>query len=242
MFKRRFVVLGSKKFRHELKFYINQFEYESLRKKVKAVLRQDKNSINENGYHIRSLYFDNLYNTDLYEKNYGILKRKKIRIRIYNKADSIIKLERKYRYGEYICKESASIEKEEYEQILNYNYDFLLKKDKAIYKDFYLYLRSEKLSPKVIVDYVREAYVGEESDVRITFDKNLSVGMNSIDIFNENLVTIESLQAPLLIMEVKFNEYLPTYIRKVLALDAHNRSAISKYVICREGRIQFNKY
>lgn len=230
-----------KKYRHELKFYINQFEYEILRKNVQAVLKQDKNSVNENGYLIRSLYFDNLYDTDLYEKNYGILRRKKIRIRIYNKSDSVIKLERKHRYGEYICKESAALQKEEFYQLLNDRNDFLLKKDQAIYKDFYHYLRSEHLSPKVIVDYVREAYVEEESDVRITFDKNLSTGINSTDIFSENLVTIEALKPPVLIMEVKFNEYLPSYIRRVLNLESHNRAAISKYVICRESILKFNK-
>lgn len=231
-----------KKFRHELKYYINQFEYEFLKVKLKAILNQDKHSIDEAGYHIRSLYFDNLYNNDLYEKNYGILKRKKIRIRIYNKSDSVIKLERKYRYGEYICKESASLTRDEYEKLLRYDYDFLLKKDKPLYKDFYLYLRSENLTPKVIVDYIREAYIGEESDLRITFDKQLSASTNSLDIFNTNLVTVEALDYPRLIMEVKFNEYLPSFVRQVLNLGSHNRSAISKYVICRELGMKFNKF
>jgi hypothetical protein len=234
-------ILAIKRFRHELKYYINQQEYELLRTKLKVVLRQDQHSINESGYHIRSLYFDNLYDNDLLEKNYGILKRKKIRIRIYNKSDAVIKLERKYRYGEYICKESASLTRGEYEQLLNYDYDFLLNKDKPIYKDFYLYLRMENLSPKVIVDYVREAYVGEESDVRITFDKQLSASTNSLHIFNDQLVTVEAIPYPQLIMEVKFNEFLPTMVRRIIDLDSHNRSAISKYVICREIGMKFNK-
>jgi hypothetical protein len=235
------IKMNSKKFRHELKFYINYYEYEVLRRKLKAVLKQDQYSINDQGYHIRSLYFDNLYENDLYEKNNGILKRKKIRIRIYNKSDNVIKLERKHRYGEYICKESVSLTEEEYQKVLAYDYDFLREKQSPLYRDFYLYLRSEKLSPKIIVDYKREAYVGSESDVRITFDKELSTGTNSIDIFNKDIVTVEALTFPRLIMEVKFNEYLPTYIRRLLELDSHNRSAISKYVICREVGMQFYK-
>jgi hypothetical protein len=231
-----------KKFRHELKYYINQLEYENLRKKLKIVLQQDQHSVDDAGYHIRSLYFDNLYDTDLYEKNYGILKRKKIRIRIYNNRDSVIKLERKYRYGEYICKESVSLTRDEYEQLVNYQYDFLLNKDKPLYRDFYFYLRSENLNPKVIVDYVREAYVGVESDVRITFDKQLSASTNSLNIFNEKLATVEALPYPKLIMEVKFNEFLPTLVRKIVNLDSHNRSAISKYVICRELGMKFHKF
>lgn len=232
----------SKRFRHELKFYINQYEYEVLRKRVGAVLPMDKYALTDEGYHIRSLYFDNLYDTDLFEKNYGILKRKKIRIRIYNESDAVINLERKHRYGEYICKESASLTKLEYEKLLNYDYEFLKEKEKPLYRDFYLYLRSEHLSPKVIVDYTREAYVGAESDVRITFDKSLSASANSLDIFDHSLTTVEALAYPLLILEVKFNEYLPSYIRAVLELDSHNRSAISKYVICRNTiKKKFNK-
>jgi hypothetical protein len=233
--------MKAKKYRHELKYYINYNEYEILRKKLGAVLKQDKYSINEEGYHIRSLYFDNLFDNDLYEKNNGILKRKKLRIRIYNKSDKVIKLERKYRYGEYICKESVSLTKEEYQKILGFDYEFLREKEGHLYRDFYLYLRSEKLSPKVIVDYTREAYAASESDVRITFDKELSCATNSIDIFNSNLVTGEVLKFPLLIMEVKFNEYIPTYIHKLINLDSHNRSAISKYVICREHSMKFYK-
>lgn len=226
--------MNGKKFRHELKYYINYYEYEILRKKLNSVLRQDKYSVDEQGYHIRSLYFDNLHDNDLYEKNYGILKRKKIRIRIYNTSDNVIKLERKYRYGEYICKESVSLSREEYQKILNYEYDFLREKEGPLFRDFYLYLRSENLTPKIIVDYTREAYVGNESDVRITFDKELSAANNTFDVFNKDIVTVEALPYPLLIMEVKFNEYLPTYIRRLLDLESHNRSAISKYVICRE--------
>jgi hypothetical protein len=233
--------MNGKKFRHELKYYINYYEYEILRSKLKAVLKQDKFSVDDRGYHIRSLYLDNLYDNDLFEKNYGILKRKKIRIRIYNTSDKVIKLERKYRYGEYICKESVSLSKEEYLRIYNFDYEFLKEKEHSLYRDFYLYLRSENLKPKIIVDYKREAYVGKESDVRITFDKELSTATNTIDIFNKNLVTVEALSYPLLVMEVKFNGYLPNYIRRILELDSHNRSAISKYVICREAGMQFFK-
>lgn len=230
-----------KKWRHELKFYIPYYEYEILRMRVKGLLKLDKNSIDEDGYHIRSLYFDNFQDNDLYEKTTGILKRKKFRIRIYNFQDSVIKIERKNRSGEYICKESFSITRSEYEELLNWNYDFLKEKDHVVAKDFYLYLRSEKMAPRVIVDYQREAYIGDVSDVRVTFDKGLRGSTNSIDIFDPNVVTAETLPTELLVLEVKYNKFLPTYIREVLQLDRHNRSAISKYVICRKNSMLYYK-
>ncbi|MED3553172.1 polyphosphate polymerase domain-containing protein [Cytobacillus praedii] len=230
-----------KKLRHELKFYINVSEYEILRKKLQIVLKKDENMVNEEGYHIRSLYFDNVYDSDLFEKNYGIYKRKKFRVRIYNQSDQIIKLEKKNRYGEMINKESISISRDEYERLLMWDYDFLLDKKASAAKDFYLFMRTQHMSPKIIVDYVREAYMENIEDVRITFDKYLSAAINSIDIFEKDMVTIEALNEPLMIMEVKFNSYLPDYIRDILQLDSHQRSAISKYVICREAGMTYYK-
>ncbi|TCJ02764.1 polyphosphate polymerase domain-containing protein [Cytobacillus praedii] len=230
-----------KKLRHELKFYINVSEYEILRKKLQIVLKKDENMVNEEGYHIRSLYFDNVYDSDLFEKNYGIYKRKKFRVRIYNQSDQIIKLEKKNRYGEMINKESISISRDEYERLLMWDYDFLLDKKASAAKDFYLFMRTQHMSPKIIVDYVREAYMENIEDVRITFDKYLNAAINSIDIFEKDIVTIEALNEPLMIMEVKFNSYLPDYIRDILQLDSHQRSAISKYVICREAGMTYYK-
>lgn len=230
-----------KKLRHELKYYINLSEYEILRDKLKFILKKDNFSVDENGYHIRSLYFDNAQDNDLYEKSYGIFKRKKFRIRIYNKSENVIKLEKKNRYGEMINKESLTITKDEYEKIQSWNYDFLLEKENPLARDFYFFLRSEHMSPKIIVDYIREAYIGDIEDIRVTFDKCLSAGLNSIDLFDQNMVTTEVLTFPMMIMEVKFNSYLPDYIRDILQLDGHHRSAISKYVICRESNMYFYK-
>ncbi|MCA1032254.1 polyphosphate polymerase domain-containing protein [Bacillus timonensis] len=228
-----------KTLRHELKYYINEREYEILSRKVGMLLELDKYSADPQGYHIRSLYFDNVYDTDLFTKNYGVFKRKKYRIRIYNKRDDVIRLERKNRYGEYINKDSVPISRGEYEALLRWDYEFLRAKEHPLYRDFYLLLRSEQMSPRVIVDYIREAYIGSVSEVRITFDKQLQAGINSIDLFDPNIVTVEALESPLMVMEVKYNEFLPTHIRRILQLDRHNRSAISKYVICREKAKEF---
>lgn len=231
-----------KRFRHELKYYITENDYLTLRRKIATILKQDKNSIDQRGYLIRSLYFDNIYDHDLLQKNNGILRRKKFRVRIYNHSDKLIKLEKKSRQGEYILKTSARITKDEYNKLLDWDYQFLKEKGKeeSIYKEFYHYLNSEYMRPRVIVDYVREAYIGHISNVRITFDKELSFVTNSLDLFNPNHTSEEVLKSPLMILEVKYDEFLPDYIRQLLQLDAHNRSAISKYVLCRMKSIEYH--
>ncbi|OLN23559.1 hypothetical protein BTO30_03805 [Domibacillus antri] len=229
-----------KKFRHELKYYITEHDYLTLRQKLALVLQQDRHSIDQRGYLIRSLYFDNVYDNDLFQKNNGIFRRKKFRIRIYNHSDHIIKLEKKSRQGEHILKTSVSITREEYMKLLDWDYEFLKKKEDPLYHEFYQYLNREYMRPRVIVDYIREAYIGHISNVRITFDKELSFVTNSIDLFDFSNISEEVLTHPLMIMEVKFDEFLPDYIRQLIQIDAHNRSAISKYILCRMASIQYH--
>ena len=74
-----------KVFRHELKYYINYNHYHYLKNRIMYGLRLDKNALINDNYHIRSLYFDDIYNSAYKDKELGIYRRKKYRIRIYNK-------------------------------------------------------------------------------------------------------------------------------------------------------------
>ncbi|KIL42839.1 hypothetical protein KP77_34690 [Jeotgalibacillus alimentarius] len=229
-----------KKFRHELKYYITEQDYELMRKRIGLLMPQDEYSIDERGYLIRSLYFDNVHDHDLIQKNNGVFRRKKFRIRTYNHSDAVIRLEKKSRQGEYILKSSAPITREEYTQLLEWDYTFLKHKEDPLYEEFYYYLQSYYMKPRVIVDYIREAYVGPMSNIRITFDKELSFVTNTVDLFERDSVSEEVLDYPKTILEVKYDDFLPDYIRQVLQLDSHNRSAISKYVHCRIASIRYH--
>ena len=223
-----------KVYRHEFKYYINYFEFEVLRRRLSAILKQDRFA-NENGdYHIRSLYFDDNKNTALFEKQSGTLKRKKYRIRIYNVSDKIIKLEKKSRIGQFIHKESASISKEEYLKIINGDLEFLKSRNNTLLMEFYLDCTINRYVPTVIVDYQREAYIWAINNVRITFDKELKTGLNKLDIFDKELPTINALDEPKMILEIKYDHFLPDFIRDILQIKSSQRFAISKYVICRK--------
>lgn len=230
------MIFRRKKLRHELKYYIHHHEYHSLRHRVKMLLSMDKNSITEDGYHIRSLYFDNMHESSLYDKSDGIFQRKKYRIRIYNKSDRIIKFERKSKFNDYIAKESVGITRDQFYSILRGEIQFMKNMNDPLMYDFYNDMKIGNMKPAVIVDYVREAYIYPYSDVRVTFDKQLSASVQSFDIFDPNLVTREMITTPQTILEVKYNEFLPIVVSNLLQMSGHNRSAISKYVICKESR------
>ncbi|MFF5996189.1 polyphosphate polymerase domain-containing protein [Lysinibacillus sp. KU-BSD001] len=233
--------LSNRKFRHEMKYYINYIEMHALKSKVSTVLTLDKHSRSVDGYNIRSLYFDGLHDHALYDKNDGIFGREKYRIRIYNGEDHVINLERKSKFGDFVSKESARLARADYEGILCGQYSSLLHRPEPLIQDFYRALQYRLFRPTVIVDYIREAYIYEPGNVRITFDKELRAGINGIDLFDNRIIYEEILYPEQVILEVKFDRFLPDMIRQLVQPERFVRSAISKYVLCRERTIQYFK-
>ncbi len=230
-----------KKLRNEKKYYLHAFEYITLRAKVATLLSLDRNSIDSDGYGIRSLYFDGVHDHSLYDKNDGIFNREKYRIRIYNGCDQKITVERKSKYGSYVCKESAPLSLPEYEAILAGDYVVLAKTKHSLLQDFYQALTYRRFRPTAITDYIREAYVYEPGNVRITFDKKLAAGVNTPDIFDPKLILEEALLPQQTVLEVKFDNFFPSNVRQLLQPEKIVQSAISKYVICKEINIQHFK-
>lgn len=225
------------KFRHELKYIISYPERDLLRLRLGAFLSRDKN-VNENGeYKIRSLYFDDYWNSAYKEKMMGVSSRSKYRIRIYNDSDRVINLERKLKRGSYIAKEKAVLTKEEVYRIINGDYEFLKQNAQMLCREFYYECVSRVMRPRVVVDYEREPFVFFAGDVRITFDRGLRAGSMDFDIFDRNLPTLEAMQPDKLVMEVKYTEFLPGIIRKALPPKASELSAVSKYVLCCDRRM-----
>ncbi len=219
--------------RHELKYFITPAEMSVLRGVLTPVMQLDPNGNENNEYHIRSLYFDTINDDALEEKIAGVGNRKKYRMRIYNFSDKVIKLECKSKYGDLISKQSVSIPRDLAEQLIAGDPEGLQRMRHPLLHDVYREMKTRLLRPSVIVDYVREAYIHPAEDVRITFDKQLRTGLYSHDIFNPSIPTYPVFDDPVEILEVKFNEFLPTYIQAILSGVTAQRSAISKYTWCR---------
>lgn len=222
------------KLRHEHKYLINNDEYIRLRTTLKKTMHLDQNSIDNKGYHIRSVYFDDLFENALYEKLSGISERKKYRVRIYNYSDKRIKLEIKKKYQDFTNKIGTTINKEDYlnlyqAKIENYAFD-----NNLVKRSYYLETRNNFLRPKVIVDYYREAFTLPYNDIRITFDLNLEAAKPQMDIFNDKIITKPLAPQYSKILEIKYNNFLPTHITKIFEQYNLTRLSVSKFLLCRD--------
>ena len=219
--------------RHELKYFISPAEMQVLRGILTPAMQLDPNGNENNEYHIRSLYFDTINDDALEEKIAGVGNRKKYRIRIYNFSDKVIKLECKSKYGDLISKQSVTIPRDLAEQLIAGDPEGLQRMRHPLFHDVFREMRTNLLRPAVIVDYVREAYIHPAEEVRITFDKTLRTGLYSTDMFNKAIPTYPVFDDPVEILEVKYDEFLPSYIQSILSGITAQRSAVSKYTWCR---------
>lgn len=228
---------NSPRFRHELKYRITTVQKDIMIERLHCFLKTDKHA--QNGmYTIRSLYFDDRWNSAYEEKLMGIAGRKKYRIRFYDYSDKIIKLECKNKQGSFIYKEAATLTRTEVEQILNGDYDFLRERKESLCKVFYHECITNEMRPRVIVDYERVPFALDIGDVRITFDSRIREAALVGDLFDRELPAWEVMEPQELIMEVKYTELLPDYVRDILVNQEVEYVAASKYVMCCEHKIE----
>ncbi len=218
-------------YRHELKYLISHADLALVRARIRPLLKKDEHVTERGVYTVRSLYFDDYGNTAYNDKLQGGIERQKFRIRIYNGSDGVIRLEHKTKWCAYTHKQSVRLSCRQVEEILQGRYDGLLRCPDPLYAVFYHACRTKMLRPRVIVDYEREPYVMQAGTVRITFDTHIRAAVGGWDIFDGRLATLEVLDPGLLVMEVKFTEFLPSIVQQVLPQHAVDYSAVSKYAL-----------
>lgn len=219
--------------RHELKYTLSPLEAKILYERIKKVLTRDPNCP-ENGYMITSLYYDDIFNRAYKEKINGEAIRHKFRLRYYNNDYEHIKLERKSKILSITSKDSVPLTRKESEQLLQNDFEFLLLKEDALYKDLYLTLAHNLHSPKVIVRYQRHAFIHPLGNLRVTFDWNIRTSKTNTNFFGSDVHYIPAIDDQQVIVEVKFNNMLPDHIRDIFQSGHIMQSASSKYVMARQ--------
>ena len=218
-------------FRHEWKHEINVSDMIAIRQRLRAVAKTDAHAV-DGRYLIRSLYFDDLTDKALREKIDGVNRREKFRIRYYNGDTSLIHLEKKSKQNGLGAKAMANLTAGEAQAIVDGELDWMPASDRPLVQELYSKMKSAGLRPKTIVDYTREPFVYAPGNVRITLDYNIRTGLRCTDFLNTDCITVPAGDAPI-ILEVKWDGFLPDIIRDAVQLTGRRVSAFSKYAQCR---------
>ena len=217
--------------RHEWKHEISYSDLLVLRQRLGAVMQKDAHAKNGR-YLIRSLYFDNGADKALREKLDGVNIREKFRIRCYNHDPGLIRLEKKSKRGGLGGKESAELTAEQTQRIIDGDWEWMRGAQQPLVRELYAKMQDQGLRPRTIVDYTREPFVYAPGNVRVTLDYEIRTGLRSTDFLNPDCVTVPAGDAPM-ILEVKWDEFLPDIIRDAVQLGDRHTSAFSKYAVCR---------
>ena len=225
---------GKESFRHELKYRISFANYLAIRQRLRPVMKLDKFAQASGHYIVRSIYFDNYQDKAMKEKINGVQKREKFRIRYYNDDLSFIILEKKLKYNNLCRKVDARLSEAECRAILAGSTGWMMAHPSDLVRELYCKMTTQQLRPKVLVSYVREPYVYAPGNVRVTFDSRLRSTLFHQGFLEDLIPDIRVSDDPgTVIMEVKFDAFLPEIIQMLLQSEAVRQQAYSKYVACR---------
>lgn len=220
-------------FRHELKFLISSQQVAALEARLLAVMQKDPH-LKGDAYNIRSMYFDDLDHSCFYENENGTDPREKFRIRIYDGKDSFIRLELKMKSKGMTKKLQCRMTREQVDTVLRgeslADFDHL----PALLKKFELQRMCRLLRPDVIVDYDRVPYIYALGNVRITIDSNVASSTQFDAFFGSHLMKRPVFQQDMVLLEVKYDELLPDYIKNLIWEFTAQRTTFSKFYYCKK--------
>ena len=222
------------KFRHELKYLLSEAELQMLRNRICHLIPLDAH-VGENGiYSIRSLYFDDLYDSCYYENENGTDPREKFRIRIYNHSTERITLECKRKERGKTLKTSCPLTLEQTRMLMEGRILPDIANQPEVLRKLTLRMMTKRMRPVVIVEYERIPYVYKNGNVRITLDMNVSSSRSVECFLDEQIPKRPIMPMGQQLLEVKFDEYLPDFIHHNLNLHSLTQTAYSKYYLCRK--------
>ena len=101
-----------------------------------------------------------------------------------------------------------------------------------------MHIMTRLFEPKAIVSYERSAYVEEIANVRITLDKNISVSEQFDNFLSGDFMRYPVQERGEHVLEVKFDEILPGYIKSIISNKNLQQSSFSKYYL---GRLKLQE-
>ncbi len=218
--------------RREEKYIISYAEFSVISHRLSQILLPDANG--DNGrYSICSMYFDDPYDKALDEKEDGLPVHTKFRIRTYNGSTHGVKLERKTKRGIVTEKNSAPLAVSDVVSITK----GAGADDDSPFFGLVSQMTAGCYRPKICVRYDRLAFYHPYFDVRVTFDTNIDALPPEAEcLFGDTKRAIPALPRDKVIMEIKYGDRCPSFVRRCCACDGMQLS-VSKYALCRNANV-----
>ena len=227
-------------YRYEFKYILNKKISDQIEKEARNFMIYDghvKKKL-DNKYFVRSLYFENNFSSNFYEKVDGMKIRRKYRLRTYsNFFDPKVPIffEVKGRISERTYKKRINV-KNKYlnlflSQSQNFNLLNLYPNNEMIINFIFDSFR-KNLKPLILVDYKRRPYINKFGlYFRLTFDTNLLSSKTNNLFSNDKYSSWLECKAGYTILEVKFDRSIPAWFHRIIQCYNLKRQSISKFVL-----------
>lgn len=235
---------GRPKGRYELKYVVPPDCAAAIRKYIEPYCDPDPFLFGAREYTITSLYLDTFNLAYYWAKRVHQKDRVKVRVRTYGpRAEGAVFLELKRRYGDVIAKSRAQVPRESWVRIAGapgpLDASLVKERKRLIVEDFRAHVLGLSLRPVVSVRYDREPYVGRtEPGVRVTFDRRMRYRATSemeLPPDDREYLPFDyaGLFSPgdgsLVVVEVKFDDYIPPWVPDLVRRFDIVRVSFSKY-------------
>lgn len=221
--------------RKEIKYVIDYSEYKQIQQILEICMKKDINANEKGTYKIKTIYFDNYLQEIQKNKKDDINSVDKYRIRMYDNKETSIYLEKKTNENGYTKKIKEQINKNDVINILEGRYSEILEEKPTLKTKMYLNIILKRLRPVLLIEYERMAFVDDLSGIRTTIDKEIK---STIDC-NSFFKNIEGTSNNKYILEVKYNKYLPDYIKNIVINIKRKRRGKSKFISEMEKHTNF---
>ena len=218
--------------RQEKKYAVNVLDGAALRGRLCPVMHGDAHN-GPQGYSIRSLYFDTPDDQDFNDKVDGLELRRKIRLRTYSPQSDFAMLEMKQKEGPYQRKRSLRLSREDAQRLCRGDYRPLQNYEDPFAAECYGLMHCRCYRPKAIVVYRRQAFVARENHIRVTLDSQIAATESGWDLFDPGLSLYPVLDPFRMVLEVKYNGFLLSYLKDLLDLVGRPELSVSKYCLAR---------
>lgn len=218
--------------RTENKYLLTQAQSFSCKHRVASILRADPNN-GLSGYLVRSLYFDTVEDRDYYDKIDGLEDRRKLRLRIYHPDAAFAKLELKEKSGAYQRKRSLTVTREQAELLSTGDFTPLNRSEHPFAIELRNLAVCHAYRPKNVVEYQRCAFLHPTNNIRITFDSNVRAGLVPQSFFAKSPLLCPVLPLENILLEVKFDRFLLSYIKEAASVCDCSPVAFSKYCMAK---------